>query len=130
MRRPGPLPEGEGMRRPDLHGENITFGRGVASGGRKSVEENPGRATSLEAVAGPGSGRDGWEAAMGRGVAHRPNRRGRLVNLRNYRRTSMSVKLVRGDKIPAARDVLTGSSVAEPFCLQPLEVRLLRLERN
>ena len=129
MRRPGPLPEGEGMRRPDLHGENITFGRGVASAEelwRKILAELPHWKLSPALEVRGMDGKPLW------GVEWRiaQTAQGPLVNLCNYRRTSMSVKLVRGDKIPAARDVLTGSSVAEPFCLQPLEVRLLRLERN
>jgi hypothetical protein len=36
--------------------------------------------------------------------------------------------LLRADKPVSARDVLTGSPVAGPLTLQPLEVRLLRLE--
>jgi hypothetical protein len=52
---------------------------------------------------------------------------GLVVNLCNYRHTPVSATLVRAGKTVSAHDVLTGSSVAGPLTLQPLEIRLLRL---
>ncbi len=126
---PSPLPEGKGTRSPLLRGEKITFGRGAASAEelwRQILAKLP-----------------GWNfrpAVEVRGANEKPiwgiewriaeTAEGPVVNLCNYRRTPVSVTLARADKTRSLRDVLTGSPVAEPLSLQPLEVRLLRFERR
>ncbi len=52
---------------------------------------------------------------------------GLVVNLCNYRPVPLGVTLVRAGKALSARDVLSGDRIAGPLTLQPLEVRLLRL---
>jgi len=54
---------------------------------------------------------------------------GLVVDLCNYRKEPAALSLVQSGKNVVARDVLTGQRIAGPMVLQPLEVRLLRLER-
>jgi hypothetical protein len=53
---------------------------------------------------------------------------GTVVNLCNYQQTPATVAVCRGGQPVSARDVLTGALVPGPLTLDPLEVRLLRLE--
>jgi hypothetical protein len=56
--------------------------------------------------------------------------RGTVVNLCNYRKEPVTIALTRANQTVSARDVLTGQPVNGSVTLQPLEVRLLRLERQ
>jgi len=56
--------------------------------------------------------------------------RGKIVNLCNYRSKAMEVVLSQGGKQVEAADLLTGERVAGAITLQPLEVRLLLVERQ
>lgn len=51
-----------------------------------------------------------------------------VVNLCNYRNQTALVFLAQNGKKVRGRDVLTGARVSGPFALEPLEVRLIRLE--
>ena len=55
---------------------------------------------------------------------------GLVVNLCNYQKTPVTVTLVRANRAVSARDVLSGERVDGPLTLAPLEVRLLRVERQ
>jgi hypothetical protein len=56
------------------------------------------------------------------------NQDGIVINLCNYRNNAESVKLLMGGKAVKAVDVLTGKSVSGVIKLQPLDVRLLKIE--
>jgi hypothetical protein len=55
-------------------------------------------------------------------------RNGTVVNIINYQKTPVSVKIVYNSRDAIATDVLTGKSVSPTIKLQPLEVRLLRVK--
>ncbi|HEX2948846.1 MAG TPA: beta-galactosidase [Armatimonadota bacterium] len=54
---------------------------------------------------------------------------GQVINLSNFRKVPVTVKLFANGKMVTAVDVLTGKSVIGTLTLQPMEVRLLRIAR-
>jgi hypothetical protein len=113
-------------RKPDLHGERITFSRGASA--EDLWAQIRAKLPSWNLC--PDVELRGPDQKPLWGVEWRSARtaQGLVVNLCNYRNTPLRVALLRADKPVSARDVLTGSPVAGPLTLQPLEVRLLRLE--
>jgi hypothetical protein len=116
-------------RKLDLHGEKITFSRGVASAEdfwTHILAKLPSWNLRPEVELRGADQKPVW------GVEWRiaKTAEGLVVNLCNYRKEPMSVSLARANRTLSARDVLSGSHITGPLTLQPLEARLLHLEHE
>ncbi len=114
-------------RKVDLRGDRITFQGGCGSAGalwKQVLAKLPGWNLHPQVQLRGGDGRPVWGVEWR--SANAPT--GLVVNMCNYRNLPVSVTLARARQEVKTQDVLSGQRISGALTLQPLEIRLLRLE--